>query len=322
MKKLRFWLTGLLFIQLLLAVALLWSNQWEAKQNQPKPLLNIDWQAIDKIAIRDKKTGFSAVKSGETWLLSDIEILADKESLGELLRNLQRLQTSWPVATSPNSHKRFEVAEDKFVRRIQLYSGNDLVGELFLGSAPGLRQSHARITGSDSIYTVELDTLNILPSRNQWIDKALIAAKNIISIQGPDYNLKKTGLSWSFNRSGPSIFLGNTDLGKINQDKVDELAGALSNLRIQRVANTAAEINSALTDKVTLIVSDGENRWIYELLEYGANHFIRRSDIDVLFSVERDVYEEISNVRQADLILAKPDTSGEPAAGATEATKS
>jgi len=32
MKKLKFWLTGLLFAQLLLAVALLFINQWEEQK--------------------------------------------------------------------------------------------------------------------------------------------------------------------------------------------------------------------------------------------------------------------------------------------------
>ncbi|MEH6529331.1 MAG: DUF4340 domain-containing protein [Porticoccus sp.] len=310
MKKLTFWLTSLLLIQLLLAAALLWNSQREARLNQPKPLLSIDWQAVDSVSIEDKTNGVYIAKSEEQWMLSQKQLPASNDKVNELLGNLEKLHTGWPVATTSKSHKRFDVAEDEFIRRVQLYSDGEVLGELFFGSAPGLRQSHVRRKGDDSIYTVDIDTLDMLPSSNPWFDTALLAVKDARTIKGPDYNIKKVGTIWAFNRAGPSIFRGNTKQGKLNQENVERLDKALADLVIQRTANNfQPDYQSAETVEVKLVVSDAKNSWTYHFVRDEGRHYVRRSDRDLFFAMRKSVFDSIASIRQVDLIFDKTEPS-------------
>ncbi len=307
MKKLKFWLTGLLLIQLLLAMALLLNNQWEAQKNKPKPLLAIDWQGVDQLMIETKDFGVTLLKSDASWILSDTKLPINNDDINELLRSLKNLQTSWPVATMSNSHRRFEVADDKFLRHVEVYSQGNLLGELFFGSSPGLRQSHVRRAGDDAIYNVGLDTLDINANADLWIDKGLIAASDISVIRGPDYNVKKTGATWFFNRSGPSIFLGNSKQGKLDQNKVDELSEALSNLDIKKVARYKPVLTSDDTVKTKLEVTDKNGSWTYLFVKVGDAYFVQRNDREEMFTLGKAVYEKIADLRQTDLTIAKPE---------------
>lgn len=306
MKKLKFWLIGLLIMQLMLAVALLLTNQWQAQKSKPKPLLTLDWNTIDQLTLEDKGNEVTLVKSGDTWVLSDNQLPVKSDDINELLQSLKMLQTSWPVATLSSSHKRFEVVKEKFVRHIQLYSKDNLVEELFFGSSPGLRQSHVRRVGDDAIYNVGLDTLDINANIGTWVDKSLIAAGDISTLKGSDYNIKRNGATWGFNRSGPSIFLGNSKQGKLDQNKVDEFVSALANLEIISVAKYKPVLGSDDTIKVKLEITDDKGSWTYLFIKVGNAYFVSRNDHSNMFILDKLVYENIVGIKQSDLLIEKP----------------
>lgn len=307
MKKLKLWLTGILIAQLLLSVALLLINQVEEQKNQPKPILTLDWESIDKLVIEDKGNDVTLIKSEGIWVLSETQLPIKQDDIRELLNNLNMLQTGWPVATLKSSHKRFEVVEDKFVRHIQIYSQDNLIEELFFGSSPGLRQSHVRRVGDDAIYNVGLDTLDINANAEIWMDNSLIATGTDISfIKGPNYSLKRPGASWEFNRSGPSIFLGNSKHGKLDQAKVEAFTSFLSNLEIISAAQYKPVLTSDDTTKVKLEVTDEKGSWTYLFVNVGDAYFVSRNDRSDMFIIDKKVYESIANVRQSDLLIDKP----------------
>ncbi len=312
MKKLKFWLTGLLFAQLLLAIALLFINQWEEQKSKPKPILAIDWNNVDKLIVEDNDSDVTLTKTENTWVLSNTKLPIKQDNIQELLRSLEMLQTSWPVATLKSSHKRFEVVKDKFVRRIQIFSKDKLVEELFFGSSPGLRQSHVRRVGDDAIYSVDLDTLDINANSEMWIDTSFLATGSDISlIKGPDYSLKRPGASWEFNQSGPSIFLGSSRHGKLDQAKVEAFTSFLSNLEIISVAQYKPVLTSDDTTKVKLEITDEKGSWTYLFVNVGDAYFVSRNDQSDMFILDQGVYESIANVTQADLLVDKPKTDDE-----------
>jgi hypothetical protein len=312
MKKLKFWLTGLLFAQLLLAIALLFFNQWEEQKSKPKPILAIDWNNVDKLIVEDNDSDVTLTKTENTWVLSNTKLPIKQDDIQELLKSLEMLQTSWPVATLKSSHKRFEVVKDKFVRRIQIFSKDKLVEELFFGSSPGLRQSHVRRVGDDAIYSVDLDTLDINANSEMWIDTSFLATGSDISlIKGPDYSLKRPGASWEFNQSGPSIFLGSSRHGKLDQAKVEAFASFLSNLEIISVAQYKPVLTSDDTTKVKLEITDEKGSWTYLFVNVGDAYFVSRNDQSDMFILDQDVYESIANVTQADLLVDKPKSDDE-----------
>ena len=322
MKKLKFWLTGLLFAQLLLAIALLFINQWEEQKSKPKPILAIDWNHVDKLIVEDNDSDVTLTKTENTWVLSNTKLPIKQDNIQELLRSLEMLQTSWAVATLKSSHKRFEVVKDKFVRRIQIFSKDKLVEELFFGSSPGLRQSHVRRVGDDAIYSVDLDTLDINANSEMWIDTSFLATGSDISlIKGPDYSLKRPGASWEFNQSGPSIFLGSSRHGKLDQAKVEAFTSFLSNLEIISVAQYKPVLTSEDTTKVKLEITDEKGSWTYLFVNVGDAYFVSRNDQSDMFILDQGVYESIANVTQADLLVDKPKTDDEANEEAVSSSK-
>jgi Domain of unknown function (DUF4340) len=314
MKKLKFWLTSLLLLQLLLAAVLLWSNQQEAIKNQPKPLLSIDWQSIDMITIEDKVGGITLLKSTQSWILSNEQLPINIDDINDLLGNLKTLKTGWPVTTLSSSHNRFEVSDDRFVRRVNLYSNGTVIGKLLFGSSTGLRQSYVRRGGDDSIYNASFDTLSILTNAASWFDKSLLSSSDISAVRGPDYNLKRSGATWELNRSGPSIFLGNTQQGRLDQDKVDVLTEALSNLVITKTSSFKPELSNDKMEKVKIEVTDDKGSWTYHFIAAGNYFYVSRSDRDGMFTLNQAVYEQIAGVSQSDLIFAKPAPASAPVA--------
>ena len=312
MKKLKFWLTSLLLLQVLLATALLWNNQREMIKNQPKPLLNIDWKTVDKLTIEDTSGGITLVKNDQSWALSNQQLPVSNEDINEFFHQLKALKTGWPVATLTSSHKRFEVSDDKFVRRLHLYSKGKVIGKLFFGSSIGLRQSNVRRDGDDSIYNAQLDTLDISANPEIWFDKSLLAASDISAIKGPDYNLKRNGATWGFNRSGPSIFLGNSKQGRLNQDKVDELTEALANLPILKISSLKPDLNAEGVEKVKIEITDDKGSWVYHFIKAGDSYYVSRNDREELFTLDKTVYEKIAAVKQSELIFTKHTSSTTP----------
>ena len=313
MKKLKFWLTSLLLLQLLLAAVLLWSNQQEAIKNQPKPLLSIDWQSIDMITIEDKAGGITLLKSTQSWILSNEQLPINIDDINDLLGNLKTLETGWPVTTLSSSHNRFEVSDDRFVRRVHLYSNGTVIGKLLFGSSTGLRQSYVRRGEDNSIYNASFDTLSILTNAGIWFDKSLLASSDISAIRGPDYNLKRTGANWEFNRSGPSIFRGNSKQGRLDQDKVDVLTEALSNLVITKTSSFKPELSQDKIEKIKIEVTDDKGSWTYHFIAAGNYFYVSRSDRDEIFTLNQAVYEQIAGVRQSDLVFVKPIPTSTPA---------
>lgn len=299
MKKLKSWLTGLLLIQLLLAVALVWSNQWEARKNRPKPLLSIDWQAVDKMTIKDKHNAVTLIKTDNDWLIKDNKLPAKSDDVILLINSLKRLQTGWPVATSSGSHKRFDVSPDKYLRHIEFYQGDTLLGELFFGSSSGLHQSNVRRGDDDYIYEVPIDTVDILAHSSKWFDTSLLAAESIDAVKGPDYNIKQSGALWEFNQSGPTIVLGNTGQGQVDQERAEELVSALEKLTVLGWANKKPETNAPGVKQTKLEVSNGENHWIYRFILAGGKHYVIRNDRQEFFTVDKALFENITSIRQA-----------------------
>src|SRR5262249_44892379 len=95
-------------------------------------LIKVDRDKIDGIVIVDDKgTKLNLHKVDAGWVLPDAKSLpADAGKVTAMLDKLVAASAPWPVATSAESAKRFEVTKDKFQREIQLRSGDQVVADL------------------------------------------------------------------------------------------------------------------------------------------------------------------------------------------------
>lgn len=304
MLKIQSWLSGLLILQLLIAAGLYWQDRQQQPQQQA--LLSFDDQLIDRIVIADKDSKLTLSRSGKTWQLPELEKLpADTGKLNDLLNKLRQLKSAWPVTTTTSSHQRFEVADNQFQRRLQLYQGEQLLDELFIGTSPGFRKSYIRLANDDAVYSAKLNSFELPLDKNAWLDKSLLAAKDVTAIKGPDYALEKSDGAWRLGANDQPID------AQVDQDKAQQLALALSGLRVQALVSPPEQ---AISDKkvIGLEVSDNNTTSLYRFVQNQDQYYVSRNDNDKLFSLSQLDFNRIAKVTLSELTMPGPEGNDAP----------
>lgn len=313
MKKLRVWLSGLLLMQVLLASGIFMVTQSSQTGYESKPLLAIDQSTINKIIVNSSDDEVTLLKSDSSWLLPDLNGLpVNTGKLMATLEKLENLQTTWPVTTTANSHDRFEVSSDKYQRRVRLYQDDKLIDEIFLGTSPGFRKVHVRPVDDNNVYALAINTYDFPAKKEDWFDKGLLSAKDVIALKGPDYALIKTDRQWQFEDS-----LNDEGISDVNADKAKQLSQTFSSFHVTGVADKVPEFTSENT--VNIDVS-GTDKWRYQLLEKDNKYFVKRNDREQTFTLSQHDYNRLTGVRMTDLKVAREKnstTTSDSEAGAT-----
>ncbi len=307
MKKYQNWLAGLLATQVILAGALFFHKGQSIPQATNEPLLSFESSAIDRLVIADAESSVTLQKKGDQWRLPELhELPIVEQKVPELLDKLAGATVRWPVATTRSSHERFEVDEEKFQRKVQLFKGEKKAGEVLLGTSPGFRKVHVRRPQDSEVYAVELNTFDMPVSETDWLDKTLLSAHDLQKIKGPDYELQKAGEEWSLVGAANNEE-GDADPLKVDVQKAQELANALSNLRIIDVAEQQPEGEPVV---ISVNATGGELR--YEFLKMDESYFVKRSDQSQAFRLSQYDYDRITQIRQPQLAVKTEDENHNP----------
>lgn len=301
MNTQRSWLAGLLVLQLALAGTLAWSTGTGSRPATAHTLLEIAANDIDRLVIDTPDSSANLRKQGGQWRLPNLENLpAATARVDQLVEQVAALRGGWPVATSASSHERFEVDEERFAKRLRLYRGDTLAGELYVGGSAGLRKSHVRAADDEAVYSVEINNYDLLASDTDWLDKALLAIDKPETIGGPGYAITRAGEGWRFTSSEAA----DPNNPGVDNDGAASLVGALQSLRIQDMAQAA----DAEPD-VTLEVGDAAGTFRYRFWQRDGEYLVQRDDIDVVFSLSQYQYDQLAGVNR-DSLVAK-DARGE-----------
>ena len=138
-----------------------------------RPLLAIDSDAVDRLVIADGDTETVLVRQqGDGWRLPALDDSpADNALVQAALDQVAATRIQWPVTTTAASHERFDVAADDYQRKVQLFSGDRLVGGFYLGTAPGFRRVHLRNLEGDEVYVVEMKVSDLPAIADAWLDQ-------------------------------------------------------------------------------------------------------------------------------------------------------
>lgn len=298
MRKIQIFLTGVLAIQVFITGGLLWNDAYTAQSKSKSILFSFEQKEINRIEISNENDTTILSKSNEKWVLPDLQRLpVNEDKLLKFLDKLTRLNPGWPIATTKESFKRFEVANDKFQRKIKIFKDKDLVEEFFVGTSPSFRKGHVRRVNDDAIYSVNLNSYELPADKTQWLDTSLLAVKDINEIKGKDFILRNSNEKWSIE---PLVENTGADYSnsEINEKKVKDLVSAFKSLRILGM-ETEGNINNE--EQVKSIGVNGSSGWRYELFEKNGKYYIRRNDIAALFTMSRQSYELLSNIELSQL---------------------
>jgi len=297
MKKLQRWLGSLLVLQLVIASVFFIEGRSGHADFKPEPLLSFNKDKVNKIRVSSGSAKVTLVKDKGQWTLPELNSLpVSKNKLNTALQNLQGLSSNWPVTTTGSSHERFEVSENKFQRKIDLYRDEALAGELFIGSSPGFKKVHVRPAGENNVYALLLSAYDFPTKPIDWLDKNLLSAKKITTIKGPDYALRKVDEKWQIADG-----IESSKTMAINRDKADQLSQALTSLSVMGLADKAPEFSA---EKVVTIEVSGEDNWQYQFLEKEGKYYVKRGDIAQIFTLNQHEYQRLASIGMADLSVA------------------
>jgi hypothetical protein len=307
--QMRSLLTGLLAAQVVLAGSLFMYNQSQRSNEPAVPLLGFAAADVDKIVVRDSANSATLLRQGDDWKLEEFGGLPANDSrITTLLDNLAALKTQWPVVNSAAGRERFEVSEDKFQRHLALYQGDQLLGEYYFGTSPGFRQTHARRADDDEVYALAFNNVDLPVDDNDWLQKDLLAIGEVTAIKGVDFELMQQDGAWQLQ---PPPAATETAL---DADKAKAMASALQNLRVQRVADSPPA-----GDTVTLTATSAEGSRDYLFTKTGAQYFVKRGDLEQVFTISAADYDKLGAITRASLLQALPETTEESASAAADA---
>lgn len=276
----------LLAIQMVLVLGIF---AWQQNRNavpEPQALLTASTNEADKIIIRGDNTSVSLQKVKGQWQLPEYhQLAADEKKLISLLDKLKNTKLTWPVATSSNSHERFDVSEKKYQRHISLFKGDQQIASIFLGNSAGFKKLHIRKQDDDSVYSVQLSSYEFATQQAEWLKKDLLAVRDAQQIIGPDFVLQKNNDLWLFGNSSE----------KLDTNKASDLAAAFAALQ---VIDVTPEFPSGEKQAFTL----NPGAYTYEFATQDNRYFVKRGDLDKVFTISQFDYDRIVKITQADLI--------------------
>ena len=279
----------ILLVQILVAVGIYIYQRNAQPDVESKALFDVNIENVDKWVISDTNNKVTFTKSKDGWQLPDWHQLPiDPQKFDNLVDKLKGTRLTWPATTTKASHDRFEVAETKFQRRLELFVGDKKVGDIFLGSSPGFKKVHLRRADDNEVYAVELSSFELSATNKDWLNTSLFAAKQPEGIIGADYQLEKNGESWQ---------LAGEVSSNIDASKVNGLVEAFSGFTVQ---DLYAGIPQG--ERVNIAVKTNSTEWRYEFVKSGSDYFVKRNDRDLYFEISAHEYERFAQLKKQDFL--------------------
>ena len=207
---------------------------------EPAPFLEFDAEAVDMLAVAGGEDEVVLVKDGDAWRLSD-GLPADATKVDGVIEKLANASGGWAVATSASVQERFELAEDNHQRRLKLSAGGDTVADIYLGTSPGYRKTHARRVDDDNIYSITFSNYEAGTKDSDWLDKSLLRPEGALT------GLRYDGVAaaspvpvFALTKNEEGVWAAASGAA-LDQAKVETLAGRFTGLTVTGASEVTSE---------------------------------------------------------------------------------
>ena len=172
MKRRNQILIAILVVQVALGFVVFWPRQAETSAGESLfPELAVG--EVKTLTIVDAEgNSIQLNRVAEEWVLPGADDYpAQAEKIPPVLEKIVELSRSRLVTRTDASHKRLQVAETDFVRRIEFELAGGIRYTLYLGSSPQYGATHFRVEGESEVYlTSALSAWEIGATAASWID--------------------------------------------------------------------------------------------------------------------------------------------------------
>jgi hypothetical protein len=281
-------LLAALVVQCGLVALAYWPADTPAETAAGNQFVSFNPAEIDRVTVGDGYGNEVVLeKSGGRWTLPALDNMpADAGRVEAVLGELGGGEPQWPIARSASAHERFEVAEQRYQRRLVLATGADPVATVYLGTSPGFRKVHARGAGQDAVFSIELNNFDIPAAPGGWLDPRLLQVRVPVRIHADLYSLRYEDGRWM---TGGGLEPDETEL--------QILLTALKTLTIGGVAGAEQSQRLAqLEADVIMEVESLAGTVILELLSVEGRYFIRSSEYPMFFEIDEDNFRRLADV--------------------------
>lgn len=300
--------------QLILVAIVFWPKA--AAQAGGDPLLGqLSADKISALTITgDDGQKIALAKSGDSWVMPDADNFpVNAGKVTPVLDKLVGLKTNRLVTRTADSHKRLEVAADKFARKVDLQTGEGNF-ILYLGSSAGPGATHIRRDGQNETYlTADLSTWELNPQASGWITPTYLslAAADVTA-----FSLKNAAADLSFEKdaSGNWTMAGTVQSETVNTATITALLGQITSASMSRPVSKTEKPEFSLAKPaatVTLTIQPEGGAAQTVTLRMGAkdaagDYYFHASNAEYFVTVSSYIAEALTNKTRADFIQQPP----------------
>jgi hypothetical protein len=317
MKRHQQILAGILIVQIILGVITFWPRSGAAGATQPV-FPDLDVADIVTLTITDDQGAHIILnRSGENWGLAEAgDYPAKADTITPILDKFTQLDTATLVARTESSHKALQVADDDFVRRIDIGMKDGTTHTLYLGSSPRYTATHFRVAGQDETYlTAALSSWELNTAATSWVDttyRTLDAATvTEVTLQNANgtFKLVKSGEEWTLaDLAGDEV---------IASGKTSDIVTKATRVSLQRPLGLTEDTSYGLDSPAAIVTLKMEDGSVYTLRVGakfdGSNYAVKASESPYYVAVtEYNVKTLIENDRAAFMQEPTPTPTPQP----------
>ena len=253
-SRLQVGLAALLVVQLVLSVVLLWPRQAVSASGQP---LFEGIQQADIIAMAitdDQGRSVQLAKTSDQWVLeSGGGYPADGAKVTPALTKLLELSKGRLISKTPASQVQLKVADQNYLRRIEIKTSGGAALTLYLGSSAGGTATHVRLGGQSEVYMASgTSSWDYSADASSWIDTVYLALPSADVVR---LSLSNSNGKWEFEKDGTGAWTmpSAQPAEQFNPESVSNLLSRFVSLRMTRPLGTTEDPSYGLASPAALI---------------------------------------------------------------------
>jgi len=259
-------------------------------------------------------------KKDNAWVAPNSDdYAASSDKITAFVTKLIGLQSDPLITRTASSHKRLQVADDAFVRKIDLKLADGSTHTLFLGTGSGGGTTYVRLGSQDDVYLARgLNSFEAGSDIAAWINPTYLSLPQDKLLSATIENAQG---KWQFakNAQGQWTQQGIVDVNKFDPNGVTTLLGRLSSLSMLKPLSKTDKPEYGLdrpTATVTVVVSDTASTKVYTLRigtkDKDGNYPAISSDSQYVVAVTGANLDPFVSANQDTFLLKTTPTSNAP----------